>query len=156
MAAAPSGPAHRLAALRGELWDRHATMRTLNPDDAEYEDASARVLDLTTELLGLEAEAAADSRSVHRRAGQVGFAVCALLLATAVALAVASQALRLPAAAVAAASLLALAVLVFAVTWWIRRRGVPPTPDVPTGGSDGPGAEAPVTDPEPTTAPTPS
>ena len=131
-------------------------MRTLNPDDAEYEAASARVLDLTTELLGLEAEADADSRSVHRRAGHVGFAVCALLLATAVALAVASQALRLPAAAVAAASLLGLAVLVFAVTWWFRRRGVPRTPAVPTGGSDGSDAEAPATDPEPTTAPTPS
>jgi hypothetical protein len=148
-----SGAAHRLAALRGELWERHATLRTLNPDDDEYADATARVLDLTSQLLGLEAEAAAGAHRSGRRARHIGFAVVGLLLAAAVALAVAAAALAVPAATVAAGAALLLAALAFGVTWWVRRRGAV---RIAPADRSAAGRPVPVPDTEPGTEPTPS
>jgi hypothetical protein len=114
-----------LVALRGELWQRHVLLQSMDRDDERYEDASIELLDLTAELLRVEAEVGAATRAVRSRAGQIGFSVAAVLLVGAVAFAAAAPALGVLISRAAAGSVLLLVVVVLAVTVVVRRRNTP-------------------------------
>jgi len=118
-------PAGQLVALRGELWQRHVLLQGMDRDDEGYEHASIELLDLTAELLRIEAEVGEVKRAARNRAGRIGFSAAAVLLLAAVAFAVAAPALGVLTSQVAAGSVLLLAVVVLAVTVAVRRRNAP-------------------------------
>jgi len=121
-------PAGQLVALRGELWQRHVLLQSMDRDDERYEDASIELLDLTAELLRVEGEVGEAKRAVRGRTGRIGFSVAAVLLLAAAALAVAAPVLGLLVSRVAAGSVLLLVVVVLAVTVVVRRRNAPERP----------------------------
>ena len=129
--------AGQLVALRGELWQRHVLLQSMDRDDERYEDASVELLDLTAELLRVEAEVDEAKRAVRSRAGRIGFSMAAVLLLGAVAFAVAAPALGVLISRVAAGSVLLLVVVVLAVTVVVRRRN---TPERVAGGRGAPAA----------------
>lgn len=118
-------PAGQLVALRGELWQRHVLLQSMDRDDERYADASIELLDLTAELLRVEADVGEAKRAVRGRAGRIGFSVAAVLMLAAAALAVAAPVLGLLVSRVAAGSVLLLVVVVLAVTVVVRRRNAP-------------------------------
>jgi hypothetical protein len=119
----PAGPpADQLVALRGELWQRHVSLQGMDPGDGRYDDAGAELVDLTAELLRVEAEVAEGKRAARRRAGRIGFTAAGVLLAAAVALAVAAPVLGVLIARAAAGAALLVMVAVLVVTIVVRRR----------------------------------
>jgi hypothetical protein len=140
-------PAGQLVALRGELWQRHVLLQGMDRDDERYEDASIELLDLTAELLRVEAEVGEVKRAARSRAGRIGFSAAAVLLLAAAALAVAAPVLGVLISQVAAGSVLLLVVVVLAVTVAVRRRNAPERA-ADGRGTSGP-AEVPGTAPEP-------
>jgi hypothetical protein len=123
VAGAPGvAPADQLVALRGELWQRHVLLQSMDQGDDRYEDATAELLHLTGELLRVESDVGEIKRAARRRAGRIGFAVAGVLLLGAIGLALASPVLGLPVSRVAAGSVLLIAVVVFAATLVVRRR----------------------------------
>jgi len=127
----PAGPpADQLVALRGELWQRHVSLQGMDPADGRYDDAGAELIDLTTELLRVEAEVAEGKRAARRRAGRIGFIAAGVLLAAAVALAVAAPVLGVLVSRAAAVAALLVMAVVLVVTIVVRRRNAldrPPT-----------------------------
>ena len=153
MAGVPRGaPAGQLVALRGELWQRHVLLQGMARDDEGYENASIELLDLTAELLRVEAEVGKVKRAARGRAGRIGFSLAVLLLLGAVAFAVAAPALGVLISRVAAGSALLLVVVVLAVTLLVRRRNAP---ERATDGRAAPAAAA-VPGTAPATAPEPA
>jgi hypothetical protein len=118
-------PAAQLVALRGELWQRHVLLQGMDRDDEHYEDASLELLELTAELLRVEAEVGEVKRAARRRAGRIGFSVASVLLLAAGACAMAAPVLGVLTSQVAAGSVLLLAAVVLAVTVAVRRRNAP-------------------------------
>lgn len=85
----------RAATLRGELWQRHVSLRDIQPRSDDYDDAVEELVELTTALL--EAEAEAKAQAAHRRPARIGrvlsFLLAALCAAGAVLLALFAPAL---------------------------------------------------------------
>ena len=123
MTGVPAGPpADQLVALRGELWQRHVLLQGMDPSDTRYDDAGAELVDLTAELLRVEAEVTEAKRAARRRAGRIGFTAAGLLLVAAVALAVAAPVLGVLISRAAAGAALLVMVVVLVVTTVVRRR----------------------------------
>jgi hypothetical protein len=149
-------PAGQLVALRGELWQRHVALQTMDQDDDRYEDATAELLDLTAELLRVEAEVSEIKRAARQRAGRIGFSIAGVLLLAAIGLALAVPVLGLFVSRVAAGSVLLAVVVVSVGTLAVRRRNAPDRvargrsrsviPVVPPGSVSG-GATGPVLEP---------
>jgi hypothetical protein len=118
-------PAGQLVALRGELWQRHVLLQTMDQDDDRYEDATAELLDLTAELLRVEAEVSEIQRAARQRAGRIGFSIAGVLLLAAIGLALAAPVLGLFVSRVAAGSVLLAVVVVSVGTLAVRRRNAP-------------------------------
>jgi hypothetical protein len=118
-------PAGQLVALRGELWQRHVLLQTMDQGDDRYEDATAELLDLTAELLRVEAEVGEIKRAARRRAGRIGFSIAGVLLLGATGLALAAPVLGLFVSRVAAGSVLLAVVVVSVGTLAVRRRNAP-------------------------------
>lgn len=157
MVGAPGvAPAGQLVALRGELWQRHVLLQTMDQDDDRYEDATAELLDLTAELLRVEAEVSEIKRAARQRAGRIGFSIAGVLLLAAIGLALAAPVLGLFVSRVAAGSVLLAVVVVSVATLAVRRRNAPDRvargrsrsviPVVPPG-SVGGGGTGPVLEP---------
>jgi hypothetical protein len=145
-----SDPVPRLVALRGELWQRHSRLQTLDHHDADYDEQGAELIELTAELLRVEAEVAEVSRAARRRVSRTGFAVATVLLLVAVALGLAAPVVgQLPSRIGAAAALLAVFVVLL-VTAMARRRHSPThvgpgTDQAHAAPGSGPGPEPPST-----------
>ena len=157
MAGAPGvAPAGQLVALRGELWQRHVLLQTMDQGDDRYEDATAELLDLTAELLRVESEVSEIKRAARQRAGRIGFSIAGVLLLVATGLALATPVLGLFVSRVAAGSVLLAVVVVSVGTLAVRRRNAPDRvargrsrnviPVVPPGSVSG-GATGPVLEP---------
>lgn len=69
----------RAVALRGELWQRHVSLRDIRPGGDDYDEAVEELVELTTALL--EAEAEAKTRAAHRRPARIGPVLSYLLAA---------------------------------------------------------------------------
>jgi hypothetical protein len=123
-----SPPADQLVALRGELWQRHVLLQGMDPADSRYDDAGAELVDLTADLLRVEAEVAEARRAARRRAGRIGFTAAGVLLAAAVALALSAPMLGLLISRAAAGAALLVMVTVLVVTVMIRRRNAQDRP----------------------------
>jgi len=145
-----------LVALRGELWQRHVLLQTMDQGDERYDEATAELLDLTAELLRVEAEVSEIKRAARQRAGRIGFGIAGVLLLAAIGLALAAPVLGLFVSRVAAGSVLLVVVVVSVATLAVRRRNAPDRvargrsrsaiPVVPPG-SVGGGATGPVLEP---------
>jgi hypothetical protein len=132
-----SDPVPRLVALRGELWQRHSRLQTMDRDDADYDERGAELIELTAELLRVEAEVAEVSRAARRRVSRTGFAIAIVLLLVAVTLGLAAPVLgQLPSRIGAAAALLAVLVVLM-VTTVARRQHSPTHLHTGTGGAQG-------------------
>jgi hypothetical protein len=126
VAGAPGvAPAAQLVALRGELWQRHVLLQSMDQGDDRYEEATAELLGLTTELLRVEAEVSQIKRAARGRAGRIGFSIAGGLLLGAIGLALAAPVLGLFVSRVAAGSVLLAAVAVLVGTLAVRRRNAP-------------------------------
>jgi len=115
-------PAGQLVALRGELWQRHVLLQTMDQGDDRYEDATAELLDLTAELLRVETEVSEIKRAARQRAGRIGFSIAGVLLLAAIGFALAAPVLGLFVSRVAAGSVLLAVVVVSVGTLAVRRR----------------------------------
>jgi hypothetical protein len=126
VASAPGvAPAGQLVALRGELWQRHVLLQTMDQGDERYDEATAELLDLTAELLRVEAEVSEIKRAARQRAGRIGFGIAGVLLLGATGLALAVPVLGLFVSRVAAGSVLLAVVVVSVGTLAVRRRNAP-------------------------------
>jgi hypothetical protein len=126
VASAPGvAPAGQLVALRGELWQRHVLLQTMDQGDERYDEATAELLDLTAELLRVEAEVSEIKRAARQRAGRIGFGIAGVLLLGATGLALAVPVLGLFVSRLAAGSVLLAVVVVSVATLAVRRRNAP-------------------------------
>lgn len=120
--ACPGDPAERLVALRGELWQRHTRLQTVDREEARYDEQSDALIELTAELLRVEAEVAEAGRAARRRVGRIGFAVATVLLFAAVGSFLAAPVLGTHASRIGAGAALAAVVVVLAITALVRSR----------------------------------
>ena len=73
--------------LRARLWKQHVRLQELDPSSAEYQQVGDEVLELTADLIRVEAARSHETRAARRRTGALLYGVGAALLLAAIVLA---------------------------------------------------------------------